>query len=334
MKYLVIRFSSLGDCILLCPLLEHLKATGADEVVVLTKRAYADVFACATGVDRVVALDTSSGPGALWSIGNWFRGADYTVIDAHASWRSRIVGWRVGRVDARIDKDTNDRLGLILFKRDVTLPTMLQRYARLCQPIGLEVPSLLPGGFRVPDGAALTARQAMGDAEFLAIAPGSRWPAKRWHGFARLADALPRDTRILLVGDAADRAHTTPIAAALGDRCLDLTGRATLTETAAHIARCRTFIGNDSGLMHLAEAVGVPVVAVFGPTVDAFGYFPSLPASRVVERRLACRPCSRNGATPCPKRTGECLTRIPVDAVAHAVATLGDASAPRRVVLD
>jgi heptosyltransferase-2 len=334
MKYLVIRFSSLGDCILLCPLLEHLKATGADEVVVLTKRAYADVFASATGVDRVVALDASSGMGALWSIGNWFRGADYTVIDAHASWRSRIVGWRVGRVDARIDKHTIDRLGLIWFKRDVTLPTMLQRYARLCQPLGLDVPALLPGGIRIPDPAALTAQRAMGDDAFLAIAPGSRWPAKRWSGFARLAQLLAADARILLVGDAADRAHTAPIATALGDRCVDLTGTASLMETAAHIARCRAFIGNDSGLMHLAEAVGVPVVALFGPTVDAFGYFPSLPSSRVIERRLACRPCSRNGATPCPKRTGECLTRIPVDAVAHAVATLGDASTPRRVVLD
>ena len=334
MKYLVIRFSSLGDCILLCPLLEHLKATGADEVVVLTKRAYADVFACATGADRVVALDTSSGPGALWSIGSWFRGADYTVLDAHASWRSRIVGWRVGRVDARIDKHTRDRLGLIVFKQDVTLPTMLQRYARLCQPIGLDVPSLAPGGIRIPDAAALAAERAMGADHFIAVAPGSRWPSKRWNGFARLARTLSGDARILLVGDAADREHTAPIANALGNRCLDLTGGVTLMETAAHIARCRVFVGNDSGLMHLAEAVGVPVVALFGPTVDAFGYFPSLPSSRTIERRLACRPCSRNGATPCPKRTGECLTAIPVDAVAHAIATLGDASAARRLVLD
>jgi heptosyltransferase-2 len=96
-------------------------------------------------------------------------------------------------------------------------------------------------------------------------------------------------------------------------------GEATLIETAALIARCETFVGNDSGLMHLAEAVGVPVVALFGPTVRAFGYAPSLPASTVVERRLACRPCSRNGAAPCPKRTYECLERIRVEDVVDAL---------------
>jgi heptosyltransferase-2 len=86
--------------------------------------------------------------------------------------------------------------------------------------------------------------------------------------------------------------------------------------------------------MHLAEAVGGPVVALFGPTVDAFGYFPSLLRSRTIERRIACRPCSRNGSTPCPRRTGECLTAISAETVAGAVATLFDASAPRRIVLD
>ena len=334
MKYLVIRFSSLGDCILLCPLLEQLKQRGAGEVVVLTQRAYADVFACATGATRVVALDRDAGAGALWRIAAEFRRGDYTVIDAHASWRSRVAGWRTGGVHARIAKHTRERLGLIVFKRRASLPTMLQRYALLCEPLGLPVPVLAPGGIRVPETAASAAARAMGDASFIAIAPGSRWPSKRWNGFGRLAEMLAPDTRVLLVGDEADREHARPIAAALGSRCVDLTGRATLVEVAAHIARCRAFVGNDSGLMHLAEAVGIPVVALFGPTVEAFGYFPSLPRSRTIERRLACRPCSRNGSTPCPKRTGECLAHISPESVAGVVATLFDTTAPRRVVLD
>src|SRR5213075_725715 len=97
------------------------------------------------------------------------------------------------------------------------------------------------------------------------------------------------EERILLVGDSADRQFTVPIARALGERCLDISGAPSLLKTAAHIARSRLFVGNDSGLMHLAEAVGVPVVALFGPTVESFGYYPSLAQSRTVERRLACR---------------------------------------------
>src|SRR5678815_1135570 len=91
MKFLVIRFSSLGDCILLCPLLDYLKRSGAEEVVVLTKRAYAGLFASATGVDRVVALDRGAGVASLWRTASEFRGRGYTIIDAHGSLRSRLL---------------------------------------------------------------------------------------------------------------------------------------------------------------------------------------------------------------------------------------------------
>jgi heptosyltransferase-2 len=334
MKFLVIRFSSLGDCVLLCPLLDYLKRAGAEEVVVLTKRAYAPLFASATGVDRVVALDSGAGVRELWRLASPFRHRDYEIIDAHGSWRSQMVCARVGRVAARIEKHTRQRVNLILWKRPADLPTMLERYARLCSPVQVETPVLSPGGLRLPDQATREAATAMGNASFIAVAPGSRWPAKRWDGFATLCEMLPRDERILLVGDSADRAFTAPIARALGDRCLDIAGVPSLMNTAAHIARCRLFVGNDSGLMHLAEAVGVPVVALFGPTVETFGYYPSLAKSRVIERRLACRPCSRNGSIPCPKGTGECLTRIDVDPVLAAIQSVFSDNAPRRIILD
>ena len=334
MKFLVIRFSSLGDCVLLCPLLDYLRRSGAEEVVVLTKRAYAPLFASATGADRVVALDSRGAAAALWRTATDFRGRGYTIIDAHGSLRSRLVCARAGGAATRIEKHTRERLNLIVWKKPADLPTMLERYARLCSPVQIETPTLAPGGLRLPDEAAAEAARAMGNSSFIAVAPGSRWPTKRWNGFAKLCELLPHDERILLTGDASDRAFTAPIARALGDRCLDIAGTPSLMKTAAHIARCRLFIGNDSGLMHLAEAVGVPVVALFGPTVETFGYYPSLPKSRVVERRLACRPCSRNGSTPCPKGTGECLTAIRPETVAETISTLFDASAPRRVVLD
>lgn len=334
MNVFVIRFSSLGDCVLLCPFLDHLKRAGAGEVAVLTKRAYADLFAAARGVDRVVAIDQGSRLHHLVGIADEWRSRDRVVIDAHASWRSRIVAARMGGAAARIEKHTRSRLQLIVFKRSVVLPTMLERYATLADAVGAGPASLSPGGLAIPrDLEERAARTMGGGVPFVAVAPGSRWPAKRWDGFVDACAALSAGARILLVGDESDRASAAPIAARLGNACVDITGRARLMETAAHIARCRAFLGNDSGLMHLAEAVGTPVVALFGPTVREFGYFPSLPLSRTIERRLACRPCSRNGATPCPKGTVECLGHIPTRTVVEAVTTLFDESAPRRVVL-
>jgi len=337
MNVLVVRFSSLGDCVLLCPLLAHLKRAGARDVAVLTKRGYAGLFACAEGVDRVVAIDSRATPFDLVRIARGFRdGSDRVVIDAHANFRSRVVCGAAGGACARFRKFYRERAGLIVFKRPATLPTMLEQYASLAERAGFGPATLSPGGVRIPRAESERAKSRVGsDAPAVAVAPGSRWHAKRWNGFAALCDGLVAvGRRVVLVGDAHDRRYTAPIAGALGGRCIDAAGSASLTETAALIARCESFIGNDSGLMHLAEAVGVPVVALFGPTVHEFGYAPSLPSSRTIERRLACRPCSRNGATPCPKRTYECLERIGAELVLRTVLEMGDGAAPRRVVVD
>lgn len=336
MRVLAIRFSSLGDCVLLCPLLAHLKRAGAEEVVVLTKRAYIDVFAHADGVDRVLAIEPGTSLFDLARIGRSFREAARpgdVVIDAHANPRSRIVCAAAGGADARFRKYYRERAGLIVFKRPASLPTILEQYAALAERAGFAAASLAPGGIRIPRAESETAaRRVGGGRPAVAVAPGSRWRAKRWSGFAALCDGLvAAGRRVVLVGDARDREFTAPIAASLTGHCVHAAGESTLIQSAALIARCESFVGNDSGLMHLAEAVGVPVTALFGPTVRAFGYAPSLQPSNTIERRLACRPCSRNGAAPCPKRTYECLQGIRVDDVLSAVLRSGPSERHRVV---
>ena len=83
----------------------------------------------------------------------------------------------------------------------------------------------------------------------------------------------------------------------------------------SRIAHCRVLVGNDSGLLHLAEAVGTPVVALFGPTVRAWGYFPWREESRILEHELECRPCSKMGEKPCRLPEKICLTRTSVETV-------------------
>jgi heptosyltransferase-2 len=74
----------------------------------------------------------------------------------------------------------------------------------------------------------------------------------------------------------------------------------------------------------MAEAVGTPVLALFGPTVREFGYFPIRPGSRVMERSLDCRPCSRNGKRPCHRGDLACLRDIPPDEVLAALSAMED----------
>jgi heptosyltransferase-2 len=333
----VIRFSSLGDCILLCPLLAHLKASGADDVTVVTKTAYAEVFAYATGADRVVAIDTDKGLASLESAARSLREGGYDVIDAHNNWRSRYLCARLGGAGSRFEKHYRARLGLIVFKRRSDIPTMLERYGELSEPLGVGAAPAAPGGLAVPERSRAGAARALARFErAVAVAPGSRWPAKRWpiERFVETATALVErlGVGVVLVGDEHDAEVARPIAEALGERCVDATGSRSVMETAAWIEACGGFVGNDSGLMHLAEAVGTPATALFGPTVSEFGYYPALERSRTVERALGCRPCSRNGSRPCPRRVRECM-EYDADAVVAAAVGMLEGTGPRRHVL-
>lgn len=339
MKILLIRFSSLGDCILLCPLAAYLKERGAEEVVVVTKNIYAPLMSAASGVDRVIGYDPGSGLGGLRRIARSCRDRGYTVIDAHSTIRSRLLAWMLGGARATYRKRYRARLGLIVFKIPASLPTVLEQYGSLAAAAGLPPISLSPGGIDVPPGFADRAAEAM-DAQrhaWIAVAPGSRWPSKRWPAekYAELADRLSRrGYRILLMGDENDRPYAARIAAATDGKAVDICGKTEILEGAGYLSLCRGFVGNDSGLSHLAEAVGVPVVVLFGPTVESFGYYPSLQHSKVVERRLGCRPCSRNGSRPCIRRTRECLSEIGVDSVESAVMEMVSGTGPARHVVE
>jgi heptosyltransferase-2 len=104
----------------------------------------------------------------------------------------------------------------------------------------------------------------------------------------------------------------------------NLAGRTNPPQLTALLARSRALVTNDSGPAHVASAVGTPVVAVFGPTVPAFGYTPFDERNRIVELAgLACRPCSSHGPQVCPLGHHRCMREIgPAEVVAALDAAL------------
>lgn len=128
----------------------------------------------------------------------------------------------------------------------------------------------------------------------VAIHPGGHFfRGKRWstEGFAQVADELIEryDARVVLVGGEDDMELAQEIIQAARRPLADLTGTLNLRQTAALLQLSQLFIGNDSGPLHIAEAVGTPVVAIFGPTNPA-NFRPLIQTSRVVRRDL-CGPC-------------------------------------------
>jgi heptosyltransferase-2 len=243
-----------------------------------------------------------------------------TIIDAHGVIRSGLLfhALRAPR-KLRIRKDELQKAALIVGKlnlyRRVTSQT--ERYAELARRLGAEMrgpDTELPVPPRAERSAeAALARAGLSGKPLIAFAPGARWPTKRWPAdrFARLIfEASARGFEPLLIGGAEDAAANAEVAALSRSAPRNLTGALSVIESAAVLKRCGALVTNDSAPLHLAEAVGTPVIAFFGPTVREFGYFPRLPASRALETALPCRPCSRNGKRACPYGTKECLTSI------------------------
>ncbi len=182
------------------------------------------------------------------------------------------------------------------------------------------------------DGAARRrAEQLLPDSGWLGlhVGGGAFSLARRWDplAFARTAQTLAdrHQLRIAVIGTEIDREVSQAAMAALSTPPINLVGQMSFKVTAAALARCRLLLSTDSGVMHMATAVDVPVVAVFGPTNDcAWGPYPP-ERHRVVRVTLPCSPCIYRGkslGTPegCPTR--DCLKLVTPDMVVAAAEDL------------
>jgi heptosyltransferase-2 len=125
-----------------------------------------------------------------------------------------------------------------------------------------------------------------------------------------------------VLGNRGEKGLTAQVAQAAGNAALDLGGQTDLPLAAALLSRAKVLLSNDSGLMHLAEAVGTPVVALFGSTVPDLGFRPWRPESRVLGVDLPCRPCHVHGRKSCPLGHFECMRGLAVERALDAVAGL------------
>ena len=120
---------------------------------------------------------------------------------------------------------------------------------------------------------------------------------------------IPQRAQVVVIGGKEDAALGEMIVAATPDRAKSAVGQLTLRESAALLKHASLLVTNDSAPLHLATAVGTPILAIFGPTVPAFGYGPIRPGDRVAEIALDCRPCSSHGPQVCPLGHHNCMRK-------------------------
>lgn len=153
------------------------------------------------------------------------------------------------------------------------------------------------------------------------MVPGARSHLKRWssEGFAQVADRLIQrhGVQVILVGEESERPIAEKVKRAMSQPATDLTGRTTIRELMALLANAHLMITNDSACLHAAELMGVPSVAIFGPT-DEKKYGPRNPRSRVIRRQLVCAPCE---LALCPYGH-ECMKWVTADEVYSAASKI------------
>ncbi len=159
-----------------------------------------------------------------------------------------------------------------------------------------------------------TSRPIIGLNPGAAYGPAKCWPSANYAALAgRLATTL--GAQIIVFGTAADQKAAAEIVAVAGEQVLDVTGKTSLAQAIACIALCQVFVTNDSGLMHVAAALHIPSVAIFGST-NHIATGPFSEQAVVVRKDISCSPCLK---THCPQGHFQCMQQISVEDVEQAV---------------
>jgi len=354
-RLLVVKLADIGDLLTATPALRSLRATfPAARIALLTTPQTAPLMAGAGLVDEVRALPKGqfdrpqgllqpAGVAALKDLGVWLRQGrfDAVLLMHHLTTAFGRTKYRalLQTTGAPVRAGLDNGHGGFLTHRAVDRGFGAQHEVAYCN----DVAALLgaprdEGGLVFPLDAAAEqeATALLGEADddrWVAVHPGAggfslarRWGADRFGAVARAV--AERGYRVVVVGGPDEVALADAVAAAARPRARNLAGRTTLRGLGAVLRRCTGYLGNDSGVTHIAAAVGTPVVAVFGPTNhQAWGpWTGGVGTATVVRADLPCSPCVYRGhslGTPagCPRRT--CLQLVtPEQVTASLLATL------------
>lgn len=331
MKTLVVAPSWIGDTILMQPLLMRLKQRDpATEIHVLAPAWSAPLLSRMPEVDAVI--ENPFPHGAFDWTGRKTLGRRLRKNEASAdfrqayvlpnSWKSALVPF-FAKIPERIGYTGEGRFFLLNRRHPKSsLPRLVDRYAALAGEFPDPTPE--PRLTSTPEQQR-AAREALGlplEAAPVIFCPGAEYgPAKRWPArhFAALARKIGADgTAVWLIGSAKDAPVGAEIARLAEGAALDLCGRTTLEQALDLIASARAVVTNDSGLMHVAAALDVPLVALYGSSSPA--YTPPLSArAKILSLGLPCSPCFKRECPLAPPDTLRCLADITPERVLAAL---------------
>jgi len=306
-KLAIIRLSSLGDILLTTPLIRTIKKQFPNlEIDFILKEQYKDLLSQNHYLIKTYTYNVNQ-KNFLF---NELKKNNYDfIIDLQNNFRSAEIK-RLFKVPAvSFNKKTFEKFLLVHFKINKlkNLPLIPERYAHSLDGFHLDDEGLdlfLPEGInsQIQDGL-----------NYIGIAPGSRHFTKMWpeEYYIELGNMLTKNNyNVVLFGGKNDKQTCARLAGKI-ENSTNLCNDDNLFQTAIDMKKCSAIVCNDSGYMHVACALKIPVLVFFGSTVREFGFEPYKNKNIILENNsLSCRPCSHIGKESCPKKHFKCMLEL------------------------
>ncbi|MCI0473896.1 MAG: glycosyltransferase family 9 protein [Ignavibacteria bacterium] len=308
LKILVIRFSSFGDIVLTYPFLNEIRRLYPQaRIDYLVKKQYIGTIQLHTAVDNVFILSENSK--------NRLKAEKYDVVfNLQGNPRSILLSLKLGRKILKVRKDTFKKLLLVYLKIN-TLQNSLPVFAKYLMTLRAINPEA--GTDYTVTNKLRTAEFDNNFGEYAVVSPSSKHFTKRMPADKFIDILKSLNTKIILTGD--NNEIDTEICGYISRNISNsdnFCGKLTFAELAAYIRKSKFIICNDSGILHLAEALNKKVFVFFGSSVKEFGFYPQLKSTEIFDSgELNCRPCSHIGKSKCIKGHFKCMNDIDIEAV-------------------
>jgi heptosyltransferase-2 len=323
MKFLIIRFSSIGDIVLTTPVIRCLRKTVTDaDIHYLTKKSFAGILQSNPYINKVHLLDDDFDKLILELKSVKF---DY-IIDLHNNLRSLRIKKSLGKIPSFVFNKLNVEKWIFTNFKINMMPAkhIVDRYMETLRSFNV-----------LNDGQGLDYFIPERD-----VVRETDLPTSHLHGYIGIVIGAAHNTKklpverlkelclniehpIILLGGHEDFPNAYEIASIDPVKIYNACGKYNLNESADLVRRSKLIISHDTGLMHIAAAFKKTVLSVWGNTVPSFGMSPyKTPNETFQVNKLWCRPCSKIGYDHCPRGHFKCMKKIPIDEIVLSVNAL------------
>ncbi|MFH1715689.1 MAG: lipopolysaccharide heptosyltransferase II [Elusimicrobiota bacterium] len=320
---LIIQTAFLGDIVLTIPLINTIKKNYPQaRLTILTTPIGKKILEGQYSIDHIIEYDKNGYEKGFSSFRAFIKliqeyKFDWAVLP-HRSLRSALLVWFAG-IPRRWGYDRSE--GRWFLTKKIKYKYGIHEIERNFDLVR-DVCGSFDTTIKFPDYDSVSdiKKNVKAGRKIIGVHPGSVWATKRWplEYFIELIKKLVNDGRVAVVfGDKSDNAISNEIEKTFKDapNVINLIGKTNIKELIGSIRDLSCYVSNDSGPMHIAAALKIPQIAIFGPTVKKFGFFPYSENAKVLELDIDCRPCSPHGTSKCPKKHFRCMRDITPDMV-------------------